>query len=245
MPKATIIATASKGQRSAPRAMRAGSPRPVSASAAGRKAISPTVMAKKTTPRHREHQGEAAQLDEATGLVFVVGAVDRLHQVLDTGGGRPQRQDRAHQHGEQCRALLAAGGRLELLLDHVLDLLGRRGQQVLHVLGGVGRIRDQAVDPGEGAEGGGQGQQEEEGDPRGEEGGPVGLGLLGRPGEDVEPAPRRHLGGSSCVSSPGVAVGHRGVRYPAPKPRRNPVFAPVPVGALAGGTPERPRRPHG
>ena len=144
-----------------------------------RNTIAPTVNAKR----------EQLDADEAAGLVFVVGGVDRLDDVLHAARRGPQREHQAEQRRQHRRSCRRALDRLQLRFDEVAYFRWRGSKRINDlILDRVG-LGHESVDGEHRHETGNEGEQGVEGDAGGEQRRVVGLGFGPRTGEDVRAIP--------------------------------------------------------
>ena len=161
-----------------------------------------------------QHERGATALDEAARLLLVVGDVDRRHEVADTAGRSPQRQDDREDQGEAERATAGRSYGGELVADQRLGLLGQRREQALALVrDGLG-VRDQAEEADAGDERRKERDETEVGDAACHDPDVVLGALLERPTGHLPPAPRRDLGGHLGLvtrAGPVPGRGRRGV----------------------------------
>ena len=142
---------------------------------------------------HGEEEGEAAQGDEPSTLLLVVGHVDRADEVLHPARRRPQRHRDADDRGHTQAAIGRLGDGAQLLAHEVAHLRGSGREQVGHLTLDLRGIGDQAVEGDERDQARDEGEQREERHPCAEQDDVVGLHLLLGAEEDVSPPGGRHL----------------------------------------------------
>ena len=158
-----------------------------------------------------EHECHGLAVDEAPLLLLVVRNVERIHQVSDTGRGRPERNEDSEDGRDHTRTARRGSDRGELTGDEVTHLARRGRQRAHHLSTDRARLGHEPVDRDQGHQPGHQGQQRVESDPRREQRDVVLLRLGLHAHEDVAPFLRRKLArplGISPVFGRRVGVPH-------------------------------------